>query len=289
MSALEHGGLHLEPLRPFGLAIHGIDAALRGLDAAALRHCLADHGVVVLRDLRLSADGFVGLLRALGPMTFTVGEAPSDAHPWLNTVTNVGRRDTPRSVWHADTTYVSKPPQYTGLMPLELPEQGGDTVFAHLGRTYKRLPAHRRRALDGVELEHRASRVSVEPGDQDHAWHPLVARHPVNHEPTLYLTAAERMGDLRHPHRPVAASLAQELLAMATAPAVVYRHRWRPGDIVIWDNRCTLHRADHDDVLGARTFLRGLVAGDAPCAHRPAAPSARLESSLIAESVNARA
>ncbi|WP_198412555.1 TauD/TfdA dioxygenase family protein, partial [Nocardioides mangrovicus] len=103
-------------LDPFGLRLD-VDLAAVVADSSALavlvselRALLAEHGVVVARGQALDDDGFTTLLRGFGDLVFTEGETPLEGHPDLNVISNVGRSTPPRSVFHVDTSYVSRPP-----------------------------------------------------------------------------------------------------------------------------------------------------------------------------------
>ena len=101
-----------------GLALHEVDHPATGW----LRHLLAEHGVVVLRDQAVDDAEFLAFLRRFGSPVFTAGETPVPGHPDLNVVSNVGRTTPPRSVFHVDTSYVARPPAYTALRAVTIPE-----------------------------------------------------------------------------------------------------------------------------------------------------------------------
>jgi taurine dioxygenase len=235
-------------------------------DPETVRAALGETGVVVIRDAGLSDAEFVAFLQALGPLTFTDGEAPHPEEPLLNVVSNVGRTTPPRSVFHTDTSYVDRPPAYTALKAERVPEAGGETVFANLYDAHDRLSGPLRERLRGAEVLHEVTGVTPSDGAQTRAWHPLFRRHPISGRVALWLSTPERCTDLRLPGGTRKPELVAELYAHATDPAHEMRHRWRPGDVVIWDNRCTLHRGDHSAVSGDRVLHRGMVLGEAPLA-----------------------
>ena len=227
----------------------------------SVRGALSETGVVVIPDAGLDDDGFVAFLEALGPMTFTEGETPLAHQPKLNFVSNVGRKTPPRSVFHTDTSYVAVPPAYTALRAEKIPEAGGETVFANLFDAFDRLSPDLTLRLRGARVLHRVSGLD---GLDTRTWHPLLRRHPVSGRTALWLSTPERCVDLELSDGSRAPDLIPQLYANATDPAHHWRHRWRAGDVVIWDNRCTLHRADHSAVTGDRVLHRGMVAGEAP-------------------------
>lgn len=107
---------------------------------AHLRRLLAEHGVLVMPGQSIDDDGFLGFLRAFGELAFTKGEVSAPGYPDLNVVSNVGRTTPPRSTFHVDTSYVRCPPAYTALRAVEIPAEGGETLFTNQYRAYDTLP-----------------------------------------------------------------------------------------------------------------------------------------------------
>lgn len=162
--------------------------------------------------------------------------------------------------WHTDKPYHAAPPLLTMLYAVELPPAGGDTEFANTALAYDALPEETKRRITGLRVVFRPafddSRPSVE--------HPLVRTHPDTGRKALYLgNHSTHIADLREDEGAV---LLSELLAYATQPRFVYTHRWRLGDLVMWDNRCLLHRAVADFAADKyrRVMHRSVVCGDAP-------------------------
>ena len=263
--------MRIERFDPFGAEIAG--ASAHEIDAggiARIRDALAAEGVVVLRDQDIDDDAFVRFLEGFGPLTFTRGETPLPGRPELNFVTNEGRTTPPRSVFHTDTSYVSEPPAYTALRAVTLPEAGGETVFANQFLAHDTLPANSRDALAHAEVLHEVTGVDPGEGQEVRTWHPLLRRHPVSGRTALFLSTPERCTAVRVRGREMdgaeARALIRSLFEHSTAPERLYRHRWRAGDILMWDDRCTLHKADHTAVSGIRRLHRGMVAGERPIA-----------------------
>jgi taurine dioxygenase len=247
-------------LEPFGAEVHGFDA--RRADRAqadALKHALATHGVVVLRDQPADDEAFVGFLKRLGTLTFTQGETPAHSQPMLNVVSNVGRSKPPRSVFHTDTSYISTPPAFTALRAVALPASGGETVFSNQYRAFETLPRGVKTQFAEAKVLHVMSGLASTGSQESQSWHPLFKRHPLSQRVALYLSTPERCQAISG----LAAGQAARVIALLYRHSIresrLYRHRWRPGDWLIWDNRCTLHRGDHAAVVGDRVFHRGLV------------------------------
>ncbi|MGF1522892.1 MAG: TauD/TfdA dioxygenase family protein [Leptolyngbyaceae cyanobacterium] len=250
-------------LWPFGAEAVDIDiTATNREDIEALKQTLAYCGVVILRQQWVTDDDFVAFLKQLGPLTFTVGETPVPDQPSLNRVSNVGRTHPPRSVFHTDTSYVSCPPAYTALRAVTLPQSGGDTLFSNQYRALETLPDSVKVKLAETQVLHVVSGLTLGDDQETQSWHSLFRRHPLSGRKALYLSTPERCRVLSG-FDPDASQRAIRLLYRhSIRPYRRYRHRWQPGDVVIWDNRCTMHRADHSAVVGDRVLHRGLVADE---------------------------
>ena len=258
--------MRVHELSPFGVEITEFDAAsASGADANSLVALLAEHGVACLRDQSIDDDQFVAFLEQLGPLTFTAGEEPLAHQPALNFVSNVGRTTPPRSVFHTDTSYVSRPPAFTALRGVAIPEVGGETVFSNQYAAFETLPDDLRETLAGATVQHGVT--GVDPGESEAVTrHPLFRRHPISARTALFVSTPERCSALSGMDEAESARTIAFLYEHSTRPEGLYRHRWRPGDVVIWDNRCTMHKADHSGVVGERVMHRGMVAGEVPLA-----------------------
>jgi taurine dioxygenase len=239
------------------------DLSLRELtepEVPALRGLLAKHGVLVFRDQDLDDAGFVGLLRRFGEIAFSTGETPLEKFPDLNVVTNVGRATPPRSSFHVDTSYVRRPPAYTALRAERVPRQGGETLFSNQYRAYDTLPTPLRDSLVGRTITHVVTGLDLGPDDEAQAEHPVFRPHPLSGRTALYLSSAQRCAAVSGLSAEAAAEVVAELLAHSTREDNLVRHAWAPGDVVMWDNGCVLHKADHSGVVGDRVLHRGMVA-----------------------------
>ena len=256
----------VEQLQPLGCLLRGID--LRQADAALaerVRHLLAEHGVLVVPDQHeLDDTGFTAFLRLLGDLVFTTGETPVEGHPDLNVVSNVGRTTPPRSRFHVDTSYVAVPPAYTALRAVQVPEQGGATLFSDQYAAAATLPRELRDQVEGRTATHVVTGLSPEQLGADaetEADHPLLRPHPVSGRETLFLSTPQRLASVSGLDDEAAATLVQRLLDHSLAEHNLLRHAWSPGDVVVWDNGAVMHKADHSAVVGDRVMHRGMVAG----------------------------
>nr|WP_269327757.1 TauD/TfdA family dioxygenase [Kineosporia mesophila] len=226
-----------------------------------MRRLLAEHGVVILPGQNADDQAFRAFLQRFGPLMFTPGETPVERFPDLNVISNVGRTTPPRSVFHVDTSYVSKPPAYTALRAVAIPRRGGQTLFTNQYRAYETLTGEVRNRLRGRTVRHVVSGVPAgQAGTQTEAEHPVFRRHPISGRTSLYLSTPQRCVAISGLDEAEAQETIAALYAHSTLAGNVLRHTWSPGDVVIWDNGVVLHRADHHDVSGDRVMHRGLVA-----------------------------
>ena len=253
--------IELEAFEPIGARVSGL--ALSDVDDAAVgdvERLLAEHGVLIVTGQQLDDAAFVAFLSRFGRLVFTAGETPVDGVPDLNVVSNRGRTTPPRSVFHIDTSYLAQPPAYTALRAVAIPVEGGQTLFTNQHRAYDTLPADLRSTLAGRTIRHRAS------GGPDYgtfADHPAFLRHPISGRTALYLSTPERCVSVSGLPDDEATHLIAFLYRHSTSPQNTYRHSWSAGDVVMWDNRCVLHRADHAGVVGDRVMHRGMVSAGA--------------------------
>lgn len=267
-----------------GAEITGMDLTLARTpaDLDPLKAALAEHLVVYLRRQALDLDGLERLTDLLGGRDETPYVASLPGRPF---VIRVIKEPTDlinfANAWHTDLSYLAAPPSFTLLHAQEVPDHGGDTVFANQYLAYATLSAGLRRTLVGLETVHSAglaygtgglldrarslTSMAIEPSDDAYReqTHPAVRRHPVTGLPALYVnpvyttrvagwTEAESRGLLEHLYR------------HATNENLTFRLRWEPGTIAIWDNRCTLHNALNDYSGARREMFRTSVKGDPP-------------------------
>lgn len=145
------------------------------------------------------------------------------------------------------------------MRAVTVPERGGQTLFTNQYAAYESLPERLRTFLDGRTITHVVTGVSPDGRQESSATHPIFLVHPVSGRTALYLSTPERCAEVSGMTPELAASTVKYLFEHSTRDANVYRHAWSPGDVVMWDNRCVLHRADHDGVVGDRVLHRGMV------------------------------
>ncbi len=185
------------------------------------------------------------------------------------------RRGARNDFWHSDISCAPTPPSISVLHAITVPDGKGDTMFCNMYRAWDSLPDDLRQRLDGLTAEHsgEAIRQRNNAADTDGAKdihvpppevHPVARRHPETGRRALY---TNRFFTTRFSDRTAeeSAPLLADLEMRATAPDNVYRHRWQPGDVLLWDNRCTMHYAVYDyDENEPRRLHRTTAAGERP-------------------------
>ena len=229
-------------------------------DPALLKRLVAENGVVQITSPPSCPAKFTEFLSTLGPLMFTEGETPVEGHPLLNIVTNVNRKTKPKSVFHSDTSYISRPPSFSALFAVDVPEKGGATIFTDQYKVLDTLQDEMKSLLAGAMVLHGATGVP----DEKTQWHPVIRQNPITKRNALYLTSIPRCLKLKLSDGTDRSDLIEYLYYFTLSVGQVKRHQWSAGDVILWDNRCTLHAADHSDVVGRRTLYRGMVRGEKP-------------------------
>jgi taurine dioxygenase len=176
--------------------------------------------------------------------------------------------------WHTDDSFMRAPCSLTMLYGVVVPSSGGDTQFTNMYAAYDGLAPEIRAEIEGLKVVHKydssrktgrvAKRPEAEMAAMPEAVHPLVRTHPETHRKALYLNP-NRMEGIVGLGRAESDALLDTLIAHAIQPRYQYRHVWRQGDVVIWDNRCTMHKANADYPEGERRLMhRVIVAGTEP-------------------------
>ncbi len=269
-------------LADFGVEIAGIDvtsADRRTLNEVATT--LAHNGAIVLRGQRLSPQDQVDFTSLFGEpagnpqLEFTVPD-----HPKVFVISNkvvdgkaIGDPEA-GTAWHTDLNYERRPAAYTCLHALEVPDDGADTLIADTCAAWNALPEGRQEQIGGLVVHHsyanlaaRSNRTMTEEERRDYpdVFHPLVRRHPADGRKALWGLSTTTPNGIVDMPNPAGKDLIRELMEFATQDQFVYRHKWQVGDILVWDNRCTLHRGTpFDKSKYIRLVHRTWVRGEAP-------------------------
>ena len=276
--------LSVRPLHPLFVAeASGIDLArplapetVHEIDAAMNRF-----GVLVFRDQPLDQDQQIAFARSFGTLDIGLRRATKGAHRFkydeLIDISNVApdgaiaARDSRRiasmianQLWHSDSSFQSPAAKYSMLSAVRLPSWGGETEYADLRAAYDALPETLKTELEGLETEHYALHSRMMLGSTDWTeeeknvlppvrW-PIVRTHPGSRRKLLFVGVHAR--EILGWTLPEGRMMLADLLEHATQRQFVYRHDWRVGDLVMWDNRCTLHRGRRYDLNERRELRR---------------------------------
>jgi taurine dioxygenase len=266
-------------------------ANLKNLDDASFTRLLQawhDHSVLLIRSQKLRDQELIGFSRRLGDLDWApiqeTGRRFVEGMPEIYIVSNVKRDGEPigslgdgEAVWHTDMSYLEVPPKASLLYALEVPPTGGNTSFCTMYGVYDALPAKLKERIAGLRIKHDGTynsggylRQGVKPTDDPMtspgAVHPLVCTHPVTGRRMLYL-GRRRNAYLIGLELAESEALLDELWSYVDQPELAWEHKWRVGDVVLWDNRCTMHRRDAFDPKSRRILHRTQVKGE----QRPAA------------------
>jgi alpha-ketoglutarate-dependent taurine dioxygenase len=263
-----------------GVAISGIDLAepLPPEPKRRILEAFRDHHVVVFPGQVLTREQQYGFARNFGEVEPHGGrQAGNKQLEVAHVISNLDQDGNPadRSSspvsnyrWHTDKSYRPVPPLLTMLYAVELPPEGGDTEFANTMLGYAALPDETKQRIAGLRVVFcwgASGGKSVMAMRQDPPVdHPLVRTRPDTGHKALYL--GNHASHIREMTEVEGAALLGELLEHATQRQFVYTHRWRKGDLVMWDNRCLLHRAVANYDMGRyrRVLHRSVVRGTVP-------------------------
>ncbi len=264
-------------------AVSGIDLNTPADEAtqATLTSVLHDNLVICIRGQTLAPPAFLAAMSRFGTPMLRKQLARTAECAEVNIISSEdrdvlgdGKKIVNGANWHTDDSFMRAPCSLTMLYGVEVPSRGGDTQFTNMYDAYADLPAATKARIDPLKVIHKyhssrkLSRISTRPADEmaamPEATHPLVRTHPETGRKSLYLNP-NRMEQIVGLGRAESDALLDELIAHATQPKYEYRHAWRQGDIVIWDNCCTMHKANADYPEGERRLMhRVIVAGTEP-------------------------
>lgn len=274
-----------------GADVLGADLAnLSDDDVATIRRAWLAHRVLRFRDCRIDDRTHVALAKRFGELEFNpgtrlTGKIYVEGIPEIVRISNIvengksiGELGAGEADWHTDMCFIETPPMAALLRALEIPSEGGDTSFMDMYGAWDLLPDDLRRAIDGKSIKHDAIYASAgkqRPGtaapassdvrDIAGAVHPIVATHPETGRRSLYLGKRFNAYVMGLPV-PESEALLDRLWAhVLSMPARhVWTQQWRVGDMLMWDNRCTMHRRDAFDSSARRLLHRTVIKGTRP-------------------------
>ena len=261
-----------------GAEILGVD--LRDPISDSLKQKFLDtwheHLVILLRNQILDEDSQVRFAETFGaPAKVTSGRAFSMKHPSVMLISNIREDGKPIGAlpdgemhFHSDQCHQETPAKATLLFAIEVPSKGGNTLFANAYSAYEALPEDLkqritgRRALNAYTTDTTVRSANYDDAKSSH-WHPVVRTHPATGRKALYVNRLMTRA-IEGLARVESEAILQRLFDHLEQPKFVYEHVWRPGDILMWDNRCTLH-ARTDFSSGERRLMRRVtILGEKP-------------------------
>ena len=275
--------------RGLGAEIRSVDLRRLGEDAfAAIHRAWLDNLVLLFRGQELTDAELIAFSRRFGELDLApiqeTGRRFVDGMPELYIVSNVLKDGEPigslgngEAVWHTDMSYLPDPPKASMLYALEVPPAGGNTAFVNMYVVYEALPADLKRDIAGLRIKHDGTynsggyvRQGVTPTDDPRAspgiFHPLVCTHPETGRRMLYL-GRRRNAYIEGFELAESEALLDVLWVYTSRPEFAWQTVWQVGDLVLWDNRCTMHRRDPFDPGARRIMHRTQIKGQArPCA-----------------------
>jgi taurine dioxygenase len=273
--------------RALGADVEGLDMRQPLTDAMrdAFLAAWDDHLVLRVRGQHgMTLEEFVTFSRRFGELDMRpvasgeMSRAVEDLPREITVISNVKLDGKPigglgdaESIWHADMTYNERPPKAACLFAVEIPPSGGNTYFSNMYLAYETLPADLKERVGQLRCVHDASRNSAgqlrngyvdndDPRKTVGATHPLVRTHPRTGKKCLLL-GRRRGAYLAGLPLQESEALLDRLWAHATTPALTWGQEWKLGDVVMWDNTCTMHRRDSFDPSSRRLMYRTQIAG----------------------------
>jgi taurine dioxygenase len=260
----------------FVAEVVGVDLSSEVSDAAfgAIHDAFLQFQVLVFRNQELTPTRHVEFARRFGEVqTHVLNRYHHDEHPELFFLSNLDERGEPNGqhpdrgtlYWHTDGSWTKRTTKATLIYSVEVPRAGGETHFADMYRAYESLPEVTKQRIAGLQAVHnldfsRTRRHGEDPLTEAQRQrapaidHPIVRTHPETARKCLFLgDHAERVVGFDYGE---GRALIEELTALATRPLLVYRHEWRPRELIVWDNRCVLHRATSFDTARERRVMR---------------------------------
>jgi taurine dioxygenase len=270
--------------KALGAEIRGVDLrTVEADDFACIYRAWLDHSVLLFRGQNLSDDDLIAFSERFGDLDWAPvqesGRRFVEGHPEIYVVSNVLEKGEPigslgagEATWHTDMSYLQDPPKASILYALEVPSSGGNTYFNSMYRAYEFLPDAVKKRIEGKTLKHDATYNSGgfvrqgitavdDPVTSPGTFHPLVCTHPETKRRVLYL-GRRRNAYIEGLSLAESESLLDELWLYANREELEWHNEWRVGDLVLWDNRCTMHRRDPFDANSRRVMHRTQIKGE---------------------------
>lgn len=285
--------IEIHPLEAaLGAEIRGVDLSkpLSPEDRKVIHDAWMEHLVLLFRGQTLSDDQLIAFSRNFGDLEFPPTrllklknriDQTEDIPPEINVISNVkedgkpiGQLGAGEAAWHTDSGFIEEPPKGSILYGIEVPAEGGNTSFLNMYTAYETLADDIKAQVQGRCAKHDPTYTSagVRRADFDEVTdvskspgplHPIVRTHPETRRPVLYL--GRRLNAyIEGLPVPESEALLDEIWAHTMQPKFVYEHHWKAGDVLMWDNRCVMHRREAFDDSARRVMHRTQLKGDRP-------------------------
>ena len=270
----------------FGVEILDFDAAKASDDALnGAVNLFEENGALLMRDQKMKPEDLKRFLRAFGELeghTLKQFTLEKEGHPEIFLLSNIKKDGKPIGAhfdgvgWHTDYSYMERPVKCTMLYAIEVPAEGSDTLLADCCAAYDAMSDELREKTADLKLhhsykyfmetrEHGRMKITKELEEQTpDVIHPLIRTHPANGRKALWPSTGT-VKEIVGMNNPEGLEFLDELVDFVTQDQFVYRHKWKVGDLMIWDNRCTLHTGTlFDDKKYNRLMHRMWAKGDRP-------------------------
>ncbi len=273
--ALDTGALDVRPMTPaIGAQIHGIDLGAPDIadSVPQIRAALLRHGVIFFRDQDLSQEQHTAFARHFGELEVHPATPKEQPNPEVLRIGYGPKSRGQENTWHSDVTWREEPSLGSILLAREVPDCGGDTLFANMHLAYERLSEQMKRFCEGLTAVHDISRVFAKrlgkaPEELHDKYppmrHPVIRTHPETGERAIYVNVAFT-SHIEGLSKDESKWLLDHLYATARDVEIQCRFRWEAGSVAFWDNRVCQHFAVSDYFPARRVMERVTIAGDRP-------------------------
>ena len=239
---------------------------------AAIRQALLDHKVIFFRGQHLASEELLAFASNFGALEIHPATPKDQALPEILRINHGPKSKGQENMWHSDVTWREEPSLGSVLSAKEVPDVGGDTLFANMNLAFERLPEDLRERLVGMTAVHDIARVFArrlgkKPEELHEKYppmeHPVIRTHPETGLQAIYVNGAFT-SHIKDMEAGESAALLKRLYATATNPEIQCRFKWNAGDVAFWDNRAGQHFAASDYFPHRRVMERATIIGDRP-------------------------
>ena len=270
MAATVENGIEVRPLTgSIGAAIRGAQLGdLSDAQFSVIHRAFLDRCMLTFPEQHLDGADLTAFAQRWGVIMQTPMLNYLDGYPGILRVFTRGKAASPTEYWHPDSAYLERPPAISLLAAQELPKVGGDTMFCNQYVAYEALSEGMQNYLSGLRAKFSGAKMAKRTGHEGEipfTYHPIVRTHPETGRKALFISNVEMVPHFEGMTEAESHPLLEFLYANSPKPDRSYRHIWQPGDVVMWDNRCTMHYAVHDHGdESKRVMYRVTIAGDRP-------------------------